>query len=99
EPVVVKAVTLEVTTEQAQKLTLASTVGSLGLALRGVANVETVDVRRVGVGDLSVGEAIKAPPPEGTVAAEAPAEPPKPQVVRVTPKSDPFAKIGITRGT
>ena len=46
QPLLVKAVTLEVTTEQAQKLTLASTVGTLGLALRGVAYVATERVKR-----------------------------------------------------
>ena len=52
KPSVVKTVTLEVSTGQAQKLTLASTVGSLSLALRpaGMADVEAT--RRVSLSDL-----------------------------------------------
>jgi len=53
QPVVVKAVTLEVTTEQAQKLTLASSVGSLSLALRNVISGKAEETRRVTVSDLT----------------------------------------------
>ena len=67
---VVKAVTLEVSTKQAQKLALASTLGSLSLVLRaaGVADLETT--RRINVADLSREDA-KAPLPP--TVAEAPA--------------------------
>src|SRR5262245_60274845 len=44
-PIVVKAVTFEVNTEEAQKLTLASQIGSLSLALRGVTTVSIDEVR------------------------------------------------------
>jgi pilus assembly protein CpaB len=52
KPFVVKAVTLEVSTAQAQKLTLASSVGALSLALRaaGFADIETT--RPVNLADL-----------------------------------------------
>ncbi len=53
EPVVVRAVTLEVTTEQAQKLTLASSVGRLSLALRNNASDEGEITRRITVSDLN----------------------------------------------
>lgn len=52
KPVVAHAVTLEVTPEQAEKLTLASTVGTLSLALRKMGNDEQVATKPVGLGDL-----------------------------------------------
>jgi pilus assembly protein CpaB len=69
KPALVKAVTLEVTTGEAQKLALAGTVGSLALALRsaGVAGIESS--RRVSIEDLS--RPAPAPPqPVLTSAAE-----------------------------
>ncbi len=52
-PVVAKAVTLEVTAEDAQKLTLGSTSGfSLSLALRNYANPEPISAHSVSVSDL-----------------------------------------------
>jgi len=53
KPSVVKAVTLEVTTAQAQKLTLATTVGSLSLALRAAGVAEIEHTQRISVEDLS----------------------------------------------
>jgi pilus assembly protein CpaB len=53
KPSVVKAVTLEVSTAQAQKLTLASTVGSLSLALRAAGMAEVEATRRVSLSDLA----------------------------------------------
>ncbi|HEX4913075.1 MAG TPA: Flp pilus assembly protein CpaB [Vicinamibacterales bacterium] len=95
KPDVVKAVTIEVTTEQAQKITLASRVGMLSLALRDVSNVELAPVKPVSLKDLGISEAI------GTVE-------PKPEdkkiempVVKIVPKKPENAlpSIGITRGT
>ena len=48
---------------QAQKLTLASRVGSLSLTLRNVANVDTEQVRRINLSDLNVMEAINSADP------------------------------------
>jgi len=48
----VKAVTLEVETDDAQKLVLAASVGQLSLALRRAGWVETSESRRVGLEDL-----------------------------------------------
>lgn len=53
KPSIVKAVTLEVTTAQAQKLTLAASVGTLSLALRAAGIVEMEATQRIAVGDLS----------------------------------------------
>jgi pilus assembly protein CpaB len=48
----VKAVTLEVETDDAQKLVLAASVGQLSLALRRAGGTETSESRRIGLGDL-----------------------------------------------
>ena len=52
KPAVVKAVTLEVTTAQAQKIALASTVGTLSLSLRSATQRDLEIAQRVKVEDL-----------------------------------------------
>lgn len=54
KPAVVKAVTIEVTTEQAQKLTLAGSVGQLSLILRAAGSTAAASTRRISLGDLGV---------------------------------------------
>lgn len=96
KPDVVKAITIEVTTEQAQKLTLASTVGTLSLALRDVSNVELTPVKPVSIKDLGITEAI------GTVEPKPEDKKPEMPVVKIVPKpakKDTLPSIGITRGT
>ncbi|MGC2856045.1 Flp pilus assembly protein CpaB [Novispirillum sp. DQ9] len=56
KPQVARAVTLEVTPEQAQKLTLASTVGTLSLSLRNLLNTDAVAQRSITLKDLRIGE-------------------------------------------
>lgn len=51
-PVVAKAVTLEVSSEDAQRLTLAADVGSLSLALRSAGATAASDARRITIEDL-----------------------------------------------
>jgi pilus assembly protein CpaB len=94
-PEVVKAVTIEVTTEQAQKITLAATVGSLSLALRDVSNVELAPVKPVSLSDLGVAEAI------GTVDPKPEDKKVQKPVVKIVskPKESDLPSIGITRGT
>lgn len=70
KPRVAKAVTLEVTPEQAQKLTLAMQVGTLSLALRNLANIEEKRPTRVTWSDLDV-----AGGPKQAAAAPARVEP------------------------
>lgn len=53
KPTVARAVTLEVTTADAQKLTLASQVGQLSLALRQAANDKGENTERVTLSDLT----------------------------------------------
>ncbi|HEX6119179.1 MAG TPA: Flp pilus assembly protein CpaB [Dongiaceae bacterium] len=93
-PDVVKAVTIEVTTEQAQKITLAATVGKLSLALRDISNVELTPVKPVSIKDLGVAEAIGTvdPKPEDKKVE-------KPVVKIVRKKGNDLPSIGITRGT
>jgi pilus assembly protein CpaB len=57
KPSVAKAVTLEVTTDEAQKLALASTVGSLSLALRSAGTTTVATTRRIGTANLGEREA------------------------------------------
>jgi pilus assembly protein CpaB len=60
-----KAVTIEVSTEDAQKVALGASVGQLSLALRQAGSVDTSASRRIGLEDLSKArhdmEAPKAP--------------------------------------
>lgn len=94
DPDVVKAVTIEVTTEQAQKIVLAATVGKLSLALRDVSNVELAPVKPVSLSDLGVSEAI------GTVEPKPEDKKAQKPVVKIVPKAkSDLPSIGITRGT
>jgi pilus assembly protein CpaB len=48
-----KAVTIEVTSEDAQKVALGASVGQLSLALRQAGSLQTIEARRIGLEDLS----------------------------------------------
>jgi len=103
DPDVAKAVTIEVTPEQAQKVTLGSKVGTISLALRGMANVELSPARTISLRDLSIGEAIgTAAAPGSKPTAPAPAAPAvetnKPAVT-ILRRVDPYSTVVITRGT
>src|SRR5215218_6089134 len=82
KPALVKAVTVEVTTADAQKLTLAGSVGTLALALRSAGVADRENARRIGVEDLSrPPEAVQLP----AVLASAPAaEGPRSRMVGVS---------------
>jgi pilus assembly protein CpaB len=56
KPSVAKAVTMEVSARQAQKLVLAQTVGTLSLALRNSKNAVAATTRTVSIADLRRGE-------------------------------------------
>jgi pilus assembly protein CpaB len=68
-PTIAKAVTLEVTTEQAQKVMLAQNIGKLSLILRQPGENEPKTARRVNESDLGIAEVQLAPAP---VVAAAP---------------------------
>src|SRR5262249_7348985 len=95
DPDVVKAITIEVTTEQAQKITLAATIGKLSLSLRDVANVELAPVKPVSVKDLGIAEAI------GTVEPKPDERKPERPVVKLVPMPQKanLHSTAITRGT
>jgi pilus assembly protein CpaB len=72
-PTVAKAVTLEVDTEQAQKVLLATNVGKLSLILRQAGEGHPADLKRVTERDLGRPEPVAAPAPVAApVAAPAP---------------------------
>jgi pilus assembly protein CpaB len=71
EPVLARSATFEVTPEQAQKLALASQVGTLSLALRNYATMQTEKTTQIEAGDLGEKKAApapvrQAPPPRDT---------------------------------
>jgi pilus assembly protein CpaB len=89
-PTVAKAVTLEVTPFQAQKISLATNVGHLSLILRKAGDSNVVADRRVTESDLSQSEAIArkevpSPPVVPTIAPARPAPvlPPPDMIVSV----------------
>jgi pilus assembly protein CpaB len=55
EPSVVKTVTFEVTTDEAQRLTLGASIGTLSLALRHIASSDVEQTRPITVADLGGG--------------------------------------------
>ncbi|WP_331372340.1 Flp pilus assembly protein CpaB [Sinorhizobium chiapasense] len=55
EPSVVKTVTFEVTTDEAQRLTLGATIGTLSLTLRNIASASVEQTRPITVADLGGG--------------------------------------------
>ena len=73
QPSVVKAVTIEVDTADAQKVALASTVGSLSLVLRPAGSMSRANAERITANDLGsrrVEVASVAEPPLGPAKAE-----------------------------
>ncbi len=98
KPKVARAVTLEVTPLDAQKLVLASQVGSLSLALRSEANLEPQPTRPVRISDLKGNSVVVVQPKP--VAATASVKPPKRRVIVVAPrpKAPDWTKITVVRG-
>jgi pilus assembly protein CpaB len=91
EPVVVRAVTLEVTPADAERLVLAEQRGSIQLALRNPADSTTVTVRKVA----------SAPPAPAPAPAAAPASAAAPKAkprVRVGPPPEDTS-VTVIRGT
>jgi pilus assembly protein CpaB len=87
---VAKAVTIEVNTEDAQRVVLASTVGTLSLALRGAGSDKQVETGRITPMDLTRSG---PPPKEEVVEQVAP-------VPQVTPEPLPATRtFGVTRST
>jgi pilus assembly protein CpaB len=94
-PIVVKTVTVEVQTVEAQKLVLAADVGQLSLALRESASGDEEVTRRISLGDLS-GEPASTLVPQAIVAA---VEPDIKEVAPiVVPPRPTTVSVGVTRG-
>jgi pilus assembly protein CpaB len=94
QPTVAKAVTVEVTPEQAQKILLASNVGKLSLILRQPGDVNADSARRVTERDLGRDRPRRAaaPPPR------APAPPPPPPVAAAPSPPSSTVTVSIVRG-
>jgi len=75
EPTAVKAVTLQVTPEEAEKLVLATNEGKLQLVMRNYSDQESTDTKGANKNSLLGGESVK---PEPAPPSEAKAEQPKP---------------------
>jgi len=70
EPRVARAITIAVTPTQAQKVVLATSVGSLNLALRNRGDADPAQATRITLADLGIGEAFR--PAGAAVAGPAP---------------------------
>ncbi|HEY7300848.1 MAG TPA: Flp pilus assembly protein CpaB [Xanthobacteraceae bacterium] len=100
QPTIPKAVTLEVTTEQAQKILLASNIGKLSLILRQPGDGNTDGDKRVTERDIGRNPPrppvlpMRVPPPP-------PPPPPKPVVIAPPPPPPPPPTVTVTiiRGT
>ena len=93
QPTVAKAVTLEVTPEQAQKILLATNVGKLSLILRQSQDTQPEPNRRITEKDLSsVPKVVEEPP-----RVIAPPPPPPPPVALPVPRPD-TTMVAIVRG-
>jgi pilus assembly protein CpaB len=79
QPTIAKAVTLEVTPEEAQKILLATNIGRLSLILRQPEEVATGSVQRVTEADLSNARPVPKPVVTAPTPAPPPAPPPAPQ--------------------
>lgn len=92
KPAVARAVTLEVATEQAQRLAVARQVGALSLALRAAGEREAEEARRVRAADLvsSSSAPTPGPSPIATAVAAAVASSSAPPATQAT--------VGVIRG-
>ncbi len=88
QPTVAKVVTLEVSSEEAQKVVLATNIGKLSLILRQSGAGKTEESRRVTEGDLALGD---TPPSPNNVAAVPPPQA-KPS------RSSETTSVAIVRG-
>jgi pilus assembly protein CpaB len=84
---VVKAVTLQVTPDQAEKLALASTEGKLRLVLRNGIDQDDEQTQGADKKSLLTGERATTPPPPGSLKSEQ--TPPPPAPVRRAPRPQP----------
>jgi pilus assembly protein CpaB len=86
----VKAVTLQVTPDQAEKLALASTEGKLRLVLRNMIDQDDEQTQGADKKSLLTGERATMPPPPGSLKSEQPAQP---APVRRAPRPQAPARV------
>lgn len=101
QPKVARAVTLEVEPFDAQKLALATTVGSLSLALRNEANAVSDYTRTVRVSDLKAQVLVEEPKAEtvSATSAEAAIKPAKKKTRKVyVAPANRFSNVTVVRG-
>jgi len=100
KPKVARAVTLEVEPFDAQKLALATSVGSLSLALRHEANADEDYTRTVRVSDLKARRLVDEPETKkAAVTAEVAApKPAKKKVRKYVAPANPFSNVTVVRG-
>ena len=98
QPTVPKAVTLEVTQEQAQRILLASNIGKLSLILRQPADAKADGDKRVTERDIGRNQ-VRPPGREVPPPRPPPAPPRQPVVVAPPPPPPPTVTVTIIRGT
>src|SRR5437870_328673 len=86
EPTAVKAVTLQVTPEEAEKLVLAANEGKLQLVMRNYSDQESADTKGASKNSLLSGEDVKPEPAPPSVAKLEQPKPAKPMRVPVAVK-------------
>jgi len=94
-PAIAKAVTIEVTPEQAQKILLATNIGRLSLILRQAGDGNVVADRRVTERDLNRG---RTPEPVRIAAPPPPPPPPSPRPPAPVAKVPDMVTVAIVRG-
>ena len=94
KPIVARAVTLEVNSEESQKLALAQTVGSLTLALRNEANADATRTRTIRVSDLKGSSAPVTEPVEAAAKPDATVR----RVMKPAVRANPYSNVIVVRG-
>lgn len=89
----VKAVTLQVTPDQAEKLALASTEGKLRLMLRNMIDQDDEQTQGADKRSLLGGEHATIPPPPGTLKSEQPVQPAPAPVMHRAPRPQAPARV------
>lgn len=99
KPVVVKAITVEVTPDQAQAITLAQAVGTVSLSLRQISDQAPLARQVTTLSDLSHGGLVRVSTGSAPVAPTRPhASAPRRAASPAAPRMSPTAEVRVTRG-
>lgn len=108
KPINAATATLEVTPEEAERLAVAASQGSIQLVLRGYGDPDSIDTKGATSRDVLSQLRIEQPTPVRTVSRQVPrprpktpepAPPPQPIIVEVPPKRPDSLVVRIYRGT